>query len=221
MSLVVVVTRQGDRPDQLPETRVVPVGMPRGTKFGSYFAKRWTPIRVGMPMQRRTAPASPEPVTFHAAGYEGSGFECFDSFFGTSSPPEQRVHKNTNDDILLELAARIEADGAMPGKNAAARVLTTVITVLAFVSEGHTAKHGAFRSHVERMVQYLKFVGRPNFFQSAGKLSEHEKQLVEAILKLVKKETARAGDWVKLAQSSVHTWKDVEQSVTVAVSPHL
>ena len=37
MSLVAVVTRPGDRPDELPETRVVPVGMAQDTAFGSYF----------------------------------------------------------------------------------------------------------------------------------------------------------------------------------------
>ena len=37
MSLVAVVTRAGDRPGELPETRVVPVGMAQDTAFGAYF----------------------------------------------------------------------------------------------------------------------------------------------------------------------------------------
>jgi hypothetical protein len=37
MSLVAVVKRDGDRSGQLPETRIVPVGMPQDTAFGAYF----------------------------------------------------------------------------------------------------------------------------------------------------------------------------------------
>ncbi len=37
MSLVCVVNRVGDRPGQLPETRVVPLGMPQDTAFNAYF----------------------------------------------------------------------------------------------------------------------------------------------------------------------------------------
>jgi Ca-activated chloride channel family protein len=37
MSLVAVVKRAGDRPGQLPETRVVSVGMPQDTRFAAYF----------------------------------------------------------------------------------------------------------------------------------------------------------------------------------------
>jgi Ca-activated chloride channel family protein len=37
MSLVAVVKRAGDRPGDLPETQVVPVGMAQDTAFGAYF----------------------------------------------------------------------------------------------------------------------------------------------------------------------------------------
>ncbi len=37
MSLVAVVKRAGDRPGEVPETRVVPVGMPQDVAFGAYF----------------------------------------------------------------------------------------------------------------------------------------------------------------------------------------
>jgi hypothetical protein len=38
MSLVAVVTRPGDRPGELPETQVVPIGMAQDMDFGAYFA---------------------------------------------------------------------------------------------------------------------------------------------------------------------------------------
>ena len=37
MALVAVIERESDQPDQLPETRVVPVGMPQDVCFSSYF----------------------------------------------------------------------------------------------------------------------------------------------------------------------------------------
>lgn len=40
LSLVAVVKRKGDRPGELPATRVVPVGMPQDTRFKAYFGPR-------------------------------------------------------------------------------------------------------------------------------------------------------------------------------------
>ncbi len=40
MSLVAVVERMSDEPGELPRTKVVPVGMPQGTEFRSYFGRK-------------------------------------------------------------------------------------------------------------------------------------------------------------------------------------
>jgi hypothetical protein len=42
----------------------------------------------------------------------------------------------TADEILLDLASRMDSDGGMPGKNRESRAIATVIAVLAFLSQG-------------------------------------------------------------------------------------
>jgi hypothetical protein len=47
------------------------------------------------------------------------------------------------EDILLDLASRLDSDGGMPGKNRESRASATVIALLAFLSQGHTFTRGA------------------------------------------------------------------------------
>ena len=61
-----------------------------------------------------------------------------------------------SDEVLLELASRMESDGGMPGADVPARAIASVIALMAFVSRGHTPSAGAFRSHVARLVKFLK-----------------------------------------------------------------
>jgi hypothetical protein len=44
----------------------------------------------------------------------------------------------TAEDILLDLASRMDSDGGMPGENRESRASATVIALLAFLSQGHT-----------------------------------------------------------------------------------
>src|SRR5205814_1083861 len=49
-----------------------------------------------------------------------------------------KARPDTAEDILLDLASRIDSDGGMPGKNPESRAIATVIAVLAFLSQGHS-----------------------------------------------------------------------------------
>ncbi len=76
MSLVAVVTRRGDRPGDLPATRVVPVGMPQDTNFGGYFGPaaplRADPQRAAYgPAAARTARLTASPAAWHYGGASG------------------------------------------------------------------------------------------------------------------------------------------------------
>ena len=59
-------------------------------------------------------------------------------------------------DHLLDLAARIEPDGGMPGADLQQRIDKTADALRDFLKEGHTSKSGAFRSHVQRLTQFLR-----------------------------------------------------------------
>lgn len=214
MSMVAVVTRKGDRPDQLPETRVVPVGMPLGIQFDSYFgglpdgAVHPASILFCATDGTQTATTSGRRRTSGAMRRPSPAVLDSLVFARMSKLPSHA--KNGSDDILLQLASRLEADGGMPGHDAAARALSTVIAVLAFLAEGHTPKHGAFRSHVERMVKFLKSVTGPGWLKRGSKPTERE-QLIAHVIRLANDGAIPAGDWLKLTQRSSHQWKDVEQ----------
>ena len=60
MSLVAVVKRAGDRPGELPETRVVPVGMAQDTAFGAYFGQM-SVVPTGAAMMTAICPTPMQP----------------------------------------------------------------------------------------------------------------------------------------------------------------
>ena len=96
------------------------------------------------------------------SGEEGKGFDSFIERWvsrGVSlKAPEPDQER------LLELAARIEPDGGMPGKNDREGLRATVEALLSFLDAGHTATTGAFRAHVARLLTYVDkwLSGRPD-----------------------------------------------------------
>jgi hypothetical protein len=221
MSLVAVVTRPGDRPHELPETRVVPVGMAQDTDFEPHLQSSFsggTFPRMGIASVRipKSAP---------------SGAMDFAQFADSSSPDAPLSQRDTApslrrrfslfsfkdaaadhrnavppvpaaEDILLDLASRMESDGGMPGENRESRVSATIVALLAFLSQGHTHTSGAFRSHVARLESFL---------QSLTGLSGHVQQVVAAVMEFARKDTAPAGDWIALARTSGNHLKELER----------
>lgn len=221
MSLVAVVTRPGDRPDELPETRVVPVGMPQDTAFGTYFPARMLQARLfGAPKAVLGASLSLDAsMSFDSdlARSEGAPDQLRDRFLkrlgiGRRNEPKLRSEASvdfarsprTPEDILLELASRLDSDGGMPGKGRESRAIATAVALLAFLSQGHTATQGAFRSHVARLVAFLK---------SLTGLSSHHQAIIDAVLDLARKGAAPDGNWMALARTTGNHWKEVEGSV--------
>jgi Ca-activated chloride channel family protein len=235
MSLVAVVTRPGDRPGELPETRVVPVGMAQDTVFGAYFRNQTSTggmcamsaptasvKNTGIMAQqgfadvfgslfRGLTDSTAEPEGAPSAG-------LFDKLSSRAKARGQRHQQmrpaevsantarpgETAEDILLELASRMDSDGGMPGKNGESRASATVVALLAFLSQGHTLTRGAFRLHVARLVSFLK---------SQTGLPSHHQQIVDAVIELAFKGTAPAGEWITLAHTAGNHWHEVESSV--------
>jgi hypothetical protein len=104
------------------------------------------------------------------------------------------------EDLLLELAGRMEADGGMPGATMEARVGATVAALFAFLSRGHTARAGAFRSHVQRLMSFL---------ESAHGVRGGRRRMQTAALRFAREGRAPAGDWLKSASGSVDPWKEM------------
>jgi len=70
-----------------------------------------------------------------------------------AAPPPAEV---TEEDILLELAMRIEPDGGMPGRDDADRLAASLMALLVFASAGHTVPGSAFHPHVQRLTAFLE-----------------------------------------------------------------
>lgn len=209
MSLVAVVTRAGDRPDELPETRVVPVGMAQDTAFGVYMRPMCSvlyaskvvsnqPRVMFSPFDSSTAEAESAPLISGFQRLFSRGKKAVDASISVARPAE------TPDEMLLDLASRMDSDGGMPGENRESRASATVIALLAFLSQGHTPTRGAFRSHVARLVSFLK---------SLTGLSSHQQQVVAAVIELARKGKAPPGKWITLARTSGMHWKEVENVV--------
>jgi hypothetical protein len=237
MSLVAVVTRPGDRPGNLPETRVVPVGMAQDTAFGAYFRSQFRPeafiemegdqdmspaeqrslLRFGKADRRSAGPAAPESDAMPlfsrslSAAHEGTPkLGLFRTMLFSRRKPAMDVPASTvrsaetAEDVLLDLASRMDSDGGMTGTNHESRAVATVIALLALLSQGHTSTGGAFRSHVARLVSFLT---------SLSGLSHRQQMVVAAVIELARKGTAPAGEWITLARTSGNHWRTVEKSV--------
>lgn len=181
MSLVAVVKRVGDRPGELPETRVVPVGMPQDTAFHAYF---------GAPAHQVLSAAAPL--------VESVAYRSFSRF--SKVPRIMAAEVAASGAGLLDLAAMLEPDGGMPGDNIEVRAARTVAAVLAFVAEGHTLTAGAFRLHVGRLVEFLK---------SVSGASGREKRLMDRALDAAATGRAPAGEWLELARRPRTGWRQI------------
>jgi len=207
MSLVAVVKRAGDRAGQLPETRVVPVGMPQDTHFGAYFPGQsgaftgMLQARSPMPMVCSAAVSIPAPAPAQSAPAGGRGIlGLFDRYIhrAAAAPPPPP----STTDALLALASAMDSDGGMPGRDAAARAAASLVALLAFLANGHTPSSGAFRSHAARLVRFL---------ESLSGLDAGKRQLVEQALAAVRRCQAPPGDWLGLADNGKDQWGALAQ----------
>ncbi|MBK9169653.1 MAG: VWA domain-containing protein [Bryobacterales bacterium] len=185
MSLVAVVKREGDRSGELPETRVVPVGVPQDTEIsmeaflvsGSLFS------------------VDPELALGKTRGRDAAAVALarFDA-----QPPATESAACCAD--LIDLASMLEPDGGMPGDSPEARAARTVAAVLAFVAGGHTLRSGAFRRHLARLVEFLK---------PLSTAPETDARLIATALDAAETGHAPDGPWLSLACDPGTRWKQL------------
>jgi Ca-activated chloride channel family protein len=207
MSLVAVIKRPGDRAGELPQTRVVPVGMPQDTPFEAYFmmqaASAGVLFKINLPIQSKASKKRMAPLRYSAGAAlnRANPLAAIEKLLSreASAGPDRPVL--TAEEILLDLASHMDSDGGMPGKYRDSRASASVIALLAFLSQGHTLATGAFRTHVARLVKFL---------QSLTGLSSHRQLIVEAVLEMARNGTAPAGEWITLAQTSGVHWNELE-----------
>ena len=79
----------------------------------------------------------------------------------------------------------------------------TILALLRFMAAGHSAKRGAFRAHVMRM---LKFLER----------SAVQNNAMKDVVERAKKGRPLAGDWAK-SKPGPDFWAELEKAIKVAV----
>ena len=209
MSLVAVVKRKGDKPGDVPKTMVVPVGMPQDTAFGAYFGGGILRESVGRYHQGKVlACMSVQEAPTARAFRDSRGPSLLRRAFGAKDT-------NTTENLLLELAGRIEPDGGMPGKDDEERWVATATALFCFMDRGHTATSGAFRAHVSRLLAFLQAA-------ESTATDERKWQLVD----LIENGISLSGDWVDRARVMVEGrradvaafWKEASRATAGARS---
>ena len=219
MALVAVVERAGDRPGDLPVTRVVPVGLAQDVLMGAYFGRDSVMCAKSMPdpnnllfCLREVSPADVKSLPSEGRAVYRKGFSLRRLMPGKVRMEQEamkpvKIHDAVSvvDDsqaALMILASSLEPDGGMPGKSEEERLEATILALIQFLAAGHSVSGGAFRAHVKRLVEFLeawlKRSGeRPG--KSAGELEE-AKLRVDVVKKIVERgRSGRAlpGDWSK------------------------
>ncbi|MEO8596700.1 MAG: hypothetical protein ABI759_25500 [Candidatus Solibacter sp.] len=213
VSLVAVVTRRGDRPGELAETRVVPVGMAQDTSFEAYFPTPPMSLKVRTPafLKRHASIAtnsyiSPESFLGRPIADDESDRPQFSRAFGPINLQSHRPLAISTEDRLLQLASRMDSDGGVPGENPETRAILSLVALLAFLSQGHTPTHGAFRSHVARLVRFL---------ESLSGLSDTRQATIAAAIEWARKDRRPLADWLAIADAPGDYWGELELELGV------
>ena len=72
------------------------------------------------------------------------------------------------------------------------RLSLTLVALLCFLAEGHTAQSGTFKSHVERLLTFVK-----NY--PTAKLADDRRKVLSAIITLVESGRSLPGNWLSTA----------------------
>jgi hypothetical protein len=207
MALVAVVERPGDVTGRLPETRVVPVGLPQGVEFAAYFQ----PVAPSVPLPRAPASARlgapvmgcPAPSAARHIGrlawIPPRPARTVESPAPTASPADE----------LLELLGRLEPDGGLPGRTAERRILASLFLLLRLVEEGGAPETRPYRIHIERLTEFVR--------TRMDALAPHQRRLVEAALEVVENGGRLEGEW-KLSEnfSTPKAWSRLSEALQKA-----
>ena len=210
MSLVAVVERVGDQGGVMPQTQVVPVGMPQDTAFGAYFKGAGAREFVSSPLLYEDAAMA---YTSRASLFSRSR-QAPRAFKAKQQELFKSPQLEIPEDLLLELASRLEPDGGMRSNNDEERLSLSLVALLCFLAEGHTAQSGTFRSHVERLLTFVK-----NY--PTTKLADDRRKIVSAIIALVETGRSLPGNWFLTAKAflekrprpSGELWKQLQDKL--------
>jgi Ca-activated chloride channel homolog len=205
MSLVAVVKRKGDRPGELPETKVVPVMLPQDLARRAYFhaspmfannCMAASAVRGGARGIGRGVKLPTQMLSESESGYSVDQMAAEtlrpapgEMDHATSGLEMAGLAAPTGGDLAMELAWRIEPDGGMPGASADERVAASLVLIGLLVT---LDKGRRFRPHLKRLRKYLAETGIPS-------LPEAARSRAEDILHAIDAGPADSAVWSRLA----------------------
>ncbi|RME94301.1 MAG: hypothetical protein D6766_06125, partial [Verrucomicrobia bacterium] len=148
MALVAVVKRRSDQPGGIPQTVVVPVGMPEDVEFGAYFQAAQHRVERCV-----RAPAPPDAGRMMAMPLPPLETEP-EGVMRCASPAAEPLVDVL--DVLMELAGRLEPDGGLPGPDEEGRWLASAMLLAALLAVRDQEGVGAFDRHIERLKTFLE-----------------------------------------------------------------
>lgn len=185
VSLVAVVERVGDQPGEIPQTQVIPVGIPQDTVFDSFFQC------VGASSTFLGSPLLDEHGASAYTGRVGSLFLRCPQAVQAPKAKLRELYESPEleipEDLLLELASRLEPDGGMRGDDDEERLSLTLVALLCFLAEGHTVESGTFRPHVDRLLTFVK-----NY--PTASLADDRRKILSSVIALVEGGRSLSGD---------------------------
>ncbi len=193
MALVAVVKREADKPGELPMTKVVPVGMPQDVEMDAYFDQdvlcMASPSIAGAGdlrremlsalIEQRMQGVDPAPPSTAAR----EDVPSYRKVLGLRMPPDEDFDIPTAawEDVLMEDASTLEADGGMPGDSLADRIAASLDLLERLIDHGSTRTKGAFRHHVRRL---LDFLGQADLDEAQRERLEELEARVERVFNL-------------------------------------
>jgi hypothetical protein len=166
------------------------VGLAQDVEMGAYFAAAVQPM-ANMPLA--------------SMSFDSGNFSLKQV---SAAPRNGRLHEavfveergsSGEDDVLVNLAASLEPDGGIPGASEDERVQATILVLLRFMAAGHSAKRGAFRAHIKRMLKFLE--------RSAIKNG-----VIKDVIERAKTGRPLAGDWAK-SKPGPDLWAELEKAI--------
>jgi Ca-activated chloride channel family protein len=196
MALVAVVERKGDKVGKVPETRIVPVGMPPEEAPETYFC---------------TSQSAP------SMKYSSRCCSIAEPTVCASSPPPDVFNysdvsdrKRVDDvDTAFNLAGMIEADGGMPGRDEQERLAATLITMLTLVQICDEAGPELFMPQLERLTEYVRNVSHARLSpERCSVVVNQVLAIVDSYVKGAKQVKSVSADWCDVARRYVLVQKD-------------
>jgi len=204
LSLVAVVKRRGDVKDQIPSTRIVPVGMPADMEFSSIFGRSMVTDLMSLSCDQAARAvlyndnAGSRKIGSKASGKleHPSGSKklraflegMFDEPVFDGMPATAPAEAQTTDDLLVSLAGMLEPDKGMPGKKDELRIVNSLAALLFFYEHGNTATSGTFRVHVVKLLRFLT----P---ERLKQLKAREESAARRVLELLRAGRPVPGSW--------------------------